>query len=68
VRVPAGKPAVETYPCIGCNEVVEPGRARLGSVTCHDCATMGAAHHWSPSAAPTMPSPAPSSPLHTPTS
>jgi hypothetical protein len=37
MRVPASKPAVETYPCIGCGEVVEAGRARLGSVTCHDC-------------------------------
>ena len=37
MRVPAGEPAVETYPCIGCGEVVEAGRARLGSVPCHDC-------------------------------
>ena len=35
--MPASVPAVETYACIGCGEPVEEGRARLSSVTCHEC-------------------------------
>src|SRR5436190_12546423 len=34
---PAKAPAVDTYACIVCGEVVAEGRARLAAVTCHDC-------------------------------
>jgi hypothetical protein len=37
VGVPAGRPAAEPYGCALCGEHVEPGRARFGAITCHDC-------------------------------